>query len=146
MRFTHRAITDLLNTLQGFFIFFIFITNRSKREHLERKFPMFFKIVHYLRKRLGQCCCLGDKVACLVPFSSFSSQASRKLSSSSVVSNLSTLSTSLNFSTSSFSVTLPNDDNTRRPSVFEHDNGIIVLSHSSLKINNVTHENSDTHC
>lgn len=141
------AATDLLNTLQGFFIFFIFLANRSKRKHLKKKFPLIFKIAHHLRSAIRQCCCPGGKEVCLAPLSSFTSQVSRKLSSSSVVSNLSTLTSSLKFSSSSFSVTLPDNLDTKRPSVFEPDAGITVLSHSSLKLNSLSpRENSDTHC
>ncbi|KAK8393856.1 hypothetical protein O3P69_006881 [Scylla paramamosain] len=37
------AATDTLNTLQGFFIFVIFLANRSKRKHLKKKFPLLFE-------------------------------------------------------------------------------------------------------
>ncbi|XP_042878725.1 uncharacterized protein LOC122257495 [Penaeus japonicus] len=37
------ALTDVINTLQGFFIFVIFIQDRDKRQHLKEKFPSLFR-------------------------------------------------------------------------------------------------------
>lgn len=139
------SATDILNSLQGFFIFVIFVANRSKRKHLKRKFPLPFKMARRLGESVRQCCCQGSEVACLSPVSSFTSQISRKLSSSSVVSNLSTLSTSLKFSMSSVSVTLSDDENVKRPSVFEPECGVTTLSHSSLPGVSLR-ESGDTQC
>lgn len=144
------AATDTLNTLQGFFLFVIFLANRSKRKHLKKKFPLLFKFGNQIRKVLCHCCCCccpGAKETCLAPLGSFTSQVSRKLSSSSLVSNLSTLSTSLKFSKSSFSMDLPDDLNTKRPSALEHDSGITILSHSAITTSSVfPHDNTDTQC
>lgn len=145
----HRSATDMLNSLQGFFIFVIFVANRSKRKHLKRKFPLPFKMARRLGESVRQCCCQGSEAACLSPASSLTSQISRKLSSSSVISNLSTLSstlsTSLKFSMSSVSVTLSDDESIKKPSVFEPQCGVITLSHSLLPGVSL-HESGDTQC
>ncbi|XP_045114800.1 uncharacterized protein LOC123506620 isoform X2 [Portunus trituberculatus] len=145
-----EALTDTLNTLQGFFLFIIFIANRSKRKHLKKKFPLVFKFWNQIRKVLRHCCCWccpDAKETCLAPLGSLTSQVSRKLSSSSIVSNLSTLSTSLRFSKSSFSMDLGDDLNTKIPSVLEHNGGITTLSHSPIGVNTVSlHDNTDTQC
>ncbi|KAG0715129.1 hypothetical protein GWK47_012664 [Chionoecetes opilio] len=78
------AVTDLLNSLQGVFIFFIFVVTRSKRKHLKKKFPLLFKIARQLCTAVGDCCCQGGQQSCLAPLNSFTSQVSRKLSDSSI--------------------------------------------------------------
>lgn len=127
-----RSLTDVLNSLQGFFIFIIFIANRTKRKHLKRKFPLLFKMAQRLRGTAQQCCCQDNEVTCISPVRSFTSQISRKLSSSSIVSSLSTLNTSLKFGVSSVSVSLSDDEKLKKPSVFEPQCGVITLSHSTL--------------
>ncbi|KAG0721459.1 hypothetical protein GWK47_046441 [Chionoecetes opilio] len=137
------TVTELLNSLQGVLIFCIFVANRSRRKHMKKKFPLPFKIARQLCTAVGDCCCQGGQQTCLAPLNSFTSQVSRKLSNSSVVSYLSTLTSSLKFSTS-FSVSLPDNHDTKRPSVFEPDGGITVLS---LKNNSVPpYENGNSQC
>ncbi|MPC17545.1 hypothetical protein E2C01_010406 [Portunus trituberculatus] len=122
--------------------------SESKRKHLKKKFPLVFKFWNQIRKVLRHCCCWccpDAKETCLAPLGSLTSQVSRKLSSSSIVSNLSTLSTSLRFSKSSFSMDLGDDLNTKIPSVLEHNGGITTLSHSPIGVNTVSlHDNTDT--
>lgn len=58
------ALMDLLNSLQGVFIFVFFVANRRKRKYLKKKIPLPFNIAHDLRNALRRCCCRGGaKVA-----------------------------------------------------------------------------------
>ncbi|MPC42709.1 hypothetical protein E2C01_036337 [Portunus trituberculatus] len=132
------ALTDTLNTLQGFFLFVIFIANRSKRKRLKKKFPLVFKFWDQIGKVLRHCCCWwypGAKESCLAPLGNLTSQFGRTLSSSFIVSNVSTPSTFLRFSKYSFSMDLPDDGS------------ITTLSHSSTVVNSASlHDNTDTQC
>ncbi|XP_063871137.1 probable G-protein coupled receptor Mth-like 1 isoform X2 [Scylla paramamosain] len=126
------ATTDTLNTLQGFFIFVIFIANRSKRKHLKKKFPLIFKFANRIRNVIRQCCCCctGEQKTCLAQFDSFK----RTLLSSFIASK---------FSRSSLSMDIP-DNHTMKPAALEYDD-ITTLSHSSSKISSVSlQETTDT--
>ncbi|XP_037779957.1 uncharacterized protein LOC119576371 [Penaeus monodon] len=129
------ALTDIFNTLQGFFIFVIFMQDRQKRQHLKEKFPNLFRIFknifltfsklkHFLK-------CSPCSAGTFSPYT-YISTLNRKLSSSSIVSNLSTLSSSIKItSTSVFKV----DSDRRSPQrseSFDSDNGIITLSHTPI--------------
>ncbi|XP_045114085.1 probable G-protein coupled receptor Mth-like 1 isoform X2 [Portunus trituberculatus] len=133
-----EALTDTLNTLQGFFLFVIFIANRSKRKRLKKKFPLVFKFWDQIGKVLRHWCCWwypGAKESCLAPLGNLTSQFGRTLSSSFIVSNVSTPSTFLRFSKYSFSMDLPDDGS------------ITTLSHSSTVVNSASlHDNTDTQC
>lgn len=122
----------MLNSLQGVFIFVLFTTNRTKRKHLKRKFLLLFKMAYYFRGTAQKCCCQGSEVTCTLPVSSFTSQISRNLSSSSGVSSLSTHNTSLNFGVSSISLCFSDDEDVKKPQC-----GVITLSHSALHGNDV---------
>ncbi|XP_042867207.1 uncharacterized protein LOC122250019 [Penaeus japonicus] len=136
------ALTDIFNTLQGFFIFVIFMQDRYKRQHLKEKFPSLFRIFKNIFltlskvKNLLKCgpCSAGT----FSPYT-YISTLNRKLSSSSIVSNLSTLSSSIKItSTSIFKV----DSNKRSPQrsvSLDDDNGIITISHTPI-----SHTDSET--
>nr|XP_053653360.1 probable G-protein coupled receptor Mth-like 1 [Cherax quadricarinatus] len=132
------AVTDIMNTLQGFFIFLIFLANASKRKHLKNKYPGLFVVVKHFKlifqKTKSFICGNDDSDVVLCHVSGITSQVSRKISGSSIVSNISTLTSSLNMSSdSSFHVTSSAKSNRKRPpSVSETENGIVVISHSSL--------------
>lgn len=143
------ALTDVLNTLQGVFIFVIFVANRSKRRHLKQRFPELAAAAKRLQamfqKMKSFILCKDINVASLFPVSFMTSQISRKLSSSSVVSSLSTLSVKLSSNSSSFHVTTPTEhETTKSPSVREAEDGIIILSHSQLGSSSSTGD--DTAC
>ncbi|XP_063604664.1 uncharacterized protein LOC134780107 [Penaeus indicus] len=127
-----RALTNILNTLQGFFMFVIFLHDRQKRQHLKEKFPnlfrffenIFSKLKHFLR-------CSSCSAKTFSPYTCIST-LNRKLSLSSIVTNLSTLLSSIKItSTSVFKV----DSDRRSPQrseSFDSDNGIITLSHTPI--------------
>lgn len=144
--YVSRALTDVLNTLQGFFIFVIFVANRSKRRHLKERFPELFMVAKQLKVTFQKVksFVLCKNVMSIFPVNIITSQVSRKLSSSSVVSSLTT-SLKLTSTSSSFHVTSPGEHETKRCSpVRESENGIITLSHSQLYSSSSI--DSDTSC
>ncbi|KAK3872656.1 hypothetical protein Pcinc_022268 [Petrolisthes cinctipes] len=135
------APTDILNTLQGFFVFIIFVANRSKRKHLKKKFPTVFvgvKIVtSVLVKIKGAFMFTDSKGKAVSPINLLTSSIGRKISTTSLMSNISTLSTSLTVNSSSSSFYLSSferSDPKRSSSFSDSDEGIITLSHSSLTL------------
>ncbi|KAK4303711.1 hypothetical protein Pmani_024302 [Petrolisthes manimaculis] len=139
--FVMWAPTDILNTLQGFFVFIIFVANRSKRKHLKKKFPTVFvgvKIVtSVLVKIKGAFMFTDSKGKAVSPINLLTSSFGRKISTTSLISNISTLSTSLTVNSSSSSFYLSSferSDPKRSSSISDSDDGIITLSHSSLTL------------
>ncbi|KAK4297995.1 hypothetical protein Pmani_029618 [Petrolisthes manimaculis] len=134
------AATDILNTLQGFFVFIIFVANRSKRKHLKKKFPTVFvgvKIVtSVLIKIKGAFMLIDSNGKEVSPINLLTSTIGRKISTTSLMSNISTLSTTLTVKTSSsssFSLSSSERSNTKRSSSFsDSDDGIITVSHTTL--------------
>ncbi|MPC17547.1 putative G-protein coupled receptor Mth-like 1 [Portunus trituberculatus] len=142
------ALTDTVNTLQGFFVFVIFIANRGKHKHLKKKFPLVFKFWNQIRKVFRHCCCWccpDAKETCLAPLSSLTSQVSKKLSSSSIQSSLLTLS-SLKFSKFSLSIANQGDLDSQSPSALEHDGGITISHSPEADCSVFNHEKTDTQC
>lgn len=135
-----RALTDVLNCLQGFFVFVIFVANRNKRKHLKEKFVLPFKaaskLAGVLRKVKNALLC--QDAFSISPVSNITSRVTRKISGTSIISSLSTLSTSFKpRSTTSFYVTSPSEEHqVRRSSASgdESETGVVILSHSSLKL------------
>ncbi|XP_042230320.1 probable G-protein coupled receptor Mth-like 1 isoform X2 [Homarus americanus] len=133
-----EAVTDVLNTLQGFFIMVIFLANKSKRRQLKKKYPGIFvaakQLFLVLQKVASFIMCKNINGRSFSSDNCITSQVSRKLSTSSIVSNFSTLTSSLKHSSaSSFHVTSIVRNGTKRSSsVNETENGIITISHSPL--------------
>ncbi|KAK3868173.1 hypothetical protein Pcinc_026416 [Petrolisthes cinctipes] len=150
--FVMWAATDILNTLQGFFVFIIFVANRSKRKHLKKKFPTVFvgvKIVtSVLVKMKGAFMFTDSNGKEVSPINLLTSSIGRKISTTSLLSNISTLSTSLTVKTStssSFSISSFERSNNKRSSSFsDPDDGIITLSHTTLTPNDSI--SSDSPC
>ncbi|XP_042878724.1 uncharacterized protein LOC122257493 [Penaeus japonicus] len=120
----HRDIwgfTDVINTLQGFFIFVIFMQDRDKRQHLKEKFPNLFRIFKNIFLTLSK---VKNLLKCGPR--TYTSTLNRELSSS----NLSTLFSTINIiSTSIFKI----DSNNRSPQrsfSLGNDDGIITISHT----------------
>lgn len=128
------APTDTINALQGFFIFVIFLSNRNKRKILKKKYPRLYKTVSEflnIPQVLKKCFCGGSSTS-LSHVTSLSSSVSRKISSSTLISNFA--STFRSYSSSTFSV---NGSDTRTPrrsvSMDETLSGVVTLSHTSLR-------------
>ncbi|XP_068236887.1 uncharacterized protein [Palaemon carinicauda] len=124
------ALTDTLNSLQGFFLFIILLSNRNKRKHLKKKFPRLFlwlensktfpaKMKKWLQNSVNRT---------ISPMSSLTSSISSQFWNSSVFRTITTSVRSSNppsSSSSSFYVqSSVSFDNT--------DDGVIGLSNSSL--------------
>lgn len=131
------AVTDILNTLQGFIILLIFLANKSKRKHLKKKYPGPFVAANHLKMFFKKCgsflFCSNENSRLPSQVCSINSKVSRKISTSSIVSSISTLTSTLKSTSSSFHVTSPDkSDPKRHPSVSESEDGILTLSHSPL--------------
>ncbi|XP_037779956.1 LOW QUALITY PROTEIN: uncharacterized protein LOC119576370 [Penaeus monodon] len=131
------ALTDILNTLQGFFIFVVFMQDRQKRQHLKEKFPNLFKIFENFFSKLKHFFrCSPCSVGTFSPYT-YISTLNKKPSSSSIVSNLLTLISSIKTS-----ITVFNVDNGKRspqrPESFGSDNDIITLSHTPISQTSVS--------
>nr|XP_027233461.1 uncharacterized protein LOC113824897 [Penaeus vannamei] len=129
------ALTDIFNTLQGFFIFVIFMQDRQKRQHLKEKFPNLFRIFKNIILTFGKLKhflgCSPCSVGTFSPYT-YISTLNRKLSSSSIVSNISTLSSSIKISSSSVFNVGSDKSSPQRSESFDSDNGIVTLSHTPI--------------
>lgn len=124
------ALTDILNNLQGFFIFVIFMANRSKRRHISEKFPKLSKAGNRLKSAF-------QKIKSAIPCGDATlgrmvTRVNGVISASSFVSNLSTMSTRLPSTSSSFNVNSTKDKARRSSSGNESEDGVVTLSHSQL--------------
>ncbi|XP_068220822.1 uncharacterized protein [Palaemon carinicauda] len=127
------ALTDTLNSLQGFFLFIILLSNSNKLKHLEEKYPRLFKWIRksnrlpanmkkWLQKSINRT---------ISPMSSFTSNISSQFTNSTVIKTLTTSIRSHNPSAASFKLSSPSEVQSS-VSVDNPNEGIIVLSHSTL--------------
>nr|XP_053653399.1 uncharacterized protein LOC128702935 [Cherax quadricarinatus] len=131
------TVTDIMNTLQGFFIFVIFLANASKRKQLKKKYPGLFVAANHLKvafqKLKSYVLCRHGGGVVLSHVRAITSQVGRKISDSSTVSNISTLTSSVNISSDSSSRVVSSDDPNRKlSSLIESEEDIVTLSHSAL--------------
>ncbi|XP_068236940.1 G-protein coupled receptor Mth2-like [Palaemon carinicauda] len=123
------ALTDTLNSLQGFFLFTILLSNSNKRKHLKKKFPRLFLWLEKSNKFPAKMKkWLQNNVNCtILPTSFLTSSISSQFSNSSVFRTITTSVRSSNPPSSSSSFYVQSSVSFDIP-----DDGVIGLSHSSL--------------
>ncbi|KAK7078593.1 hypothetical protein SK128_022810 [Halocaridina rubra] len=126
------AVTDTLNSLQGFFIFIIFLSNRNKRNILEKKFPGVFRFVRKIKLPAKLRQGLFGSLSSISPVNPIVSKVSKKLSNSTVITNI-TSSIESSSSASSLNVTYDYEQTTRSQSKSQSDVDIVALSHMPIK-------------
>ncbi|XP_068236929.1 uncharacterized protein [Palaemon carinicauda] len=122
------ALTDTLNSLQGFFLFIILLSNSNKRKHLKKFLRLFLWLEKSNTFPANMKKWLQNSVNCTIsPMSSLTSSISSQFSNSSIFRTISTSVRSSNTPSSSSSFYVQSFESFDNP-----DDGVIDLSHSSL--------------
>ncbi|XP_068230172.1 uncharacterized protein [Palaemon carinicauda] len=126
-----RALTETLNSLQGFFLFIILLSNSNKRKHLKMKFlRLFLWLENSKTFPANMKKWLQNSVNRIIsPMSSLTSSISSQFSNSSVFRTITTSVRSSNTPSSSSSSSFYVQSSV---SFDNPDDGVICLSHSSL--------------